>query len=137
MKKLLPGLIGALVAVIIISCTAWVDSPKAILSALKPNTEPCGEVSKRWWLINIDCASQVQVGDIRNPANYRYVNNYDSVWLHCAGSTCVCAIWACPAPFPNWDKPNISSTTAIYTDLYNYFHFGLTYSDIMIKDEQE
>ncbi len=133
MKKILPGIIGALIAVIIISCTAFVNSPK--LAALRPNTEPCGELNKKWWLINLDCNSQIQVSDIRNPANYT-MSSTDSVDWKCAASTCVCAILACPGNAPYIWMPNISSTTEIYQDLYNYFNFGLTYSDIAIKDEQ-
>jgi hypothetical protein len=130
MKKYLSGLLALVLAV-----SAFAFTTKSSSLSTSPNADPCSPASKKWFLITLDCNSQVQVGDVRNPLNYT-VSNTAQVTELCQGSECVCAILACPTIIGGQTKPNITSTTSIYSNLYDYFYGGIISSAIAIKNQQ-
>lgn len=132
MKQYLTGILALGLAISAFAFTERKGSPYQIAET---KGEPCGAASKQWFLISLDCNSQVQVSDVRNPLNYQ-LSSTQGVTVACAASTCVCAILACPQTLGGQTKPIINSSAIIYTNLYNYFNFGMTYGDIAIKDQQ-
>lgn len=133
MRKYLSGLVALGLA---IGAFAFTNAPTGKEQQISGKyADPCTENNKKWFLISLDCNSQVSVADLRNPSNYT-LSSTQEVTALCAGSECVCAIWACPVYTAGQYRPNIGSSTTIYTELYNYFNFGMTYSTILIKDQQ-
>jgi hypothetical protein len=132
MKKYLPGLIAATLAIAAFSFTN-APSFKNSAEGKKLYAEPCAESSKRWYAIILQCSEQGQLSLLRDPLNYG-LTTPNEVAINCTGSECVCSIWACPST-GNMFRPNIGSGTRIYTELYNYFTWGATYTDIALKDQ--
>lgn len=128
-------LTGALALIFALSAFAFTERSGSNYRIADSKTEPCNAESKKWFLITLDCANQVQVGDVRNQLNYR-LSSTAEVGPACAATTCVCAILACPQTVGGQTRPNIGSTTQIYTELYNYFNYGILYGSILIKDQQ-
>ncbi len=131
MKKFLPGIIGVILAA---SCSAFILK-KEQKKGLDVKTDWCSPATKQWFMITLECAGQKPLTQIRDYRNYK-ISNTDSVTAYCNGYECICSILACPQHYPNQDYPDISSTTSIYTELYNYYNYGLTYGDITMKNSQ-
>lgn len=129
MKKYLTGVIALGLA---ICAFAFTNVTKSTTSK---HADPCGEASKRWFKIFLDCNSQVSVSDVRNQLNYG-ASTPTEVNTLCQGTDCVCAIWACPMTIAGQSRPNIGSGTTIYQELYDYFNFGGSYADIRLKNQQ-
>lgn len=127
MKKVLSGLIALVFAVVAFAFTNKVN-------AVNKPTDVCAAANKQWFLINLDCSSQMLDG-IRNQLNYS-ISSFDEVGTTCTGSECVCAILACPMIVSGTTRPNIGTSTDIYLHLTNYFKFGTIYGDIESKDQQ-
>lgn len=131
MKKFLPGIIAVLLGA---ACFAFTEFSKPG-KKLKQKGDWCAENTKQWFMYTWQSCGHRGIAPLRDYHNYKK-SNTDSVTAYCQGSTCVCSILACPQMYPNQDYPDIGATTDIYTHLYNFYFYGMTYGDITLKDDQ-
>jgi hypothetical protein len=129
MKQYVTGLLALGFA---ISAFSFTKESKKIVNGKEVGKafDPCAQSSKRWWIINLECDAQ-NLSKIRNPGYYT-LSTIQEVSELCTGTTCVCAIFACPTAAN--DYPVISSGTSIYAELTNFVMYGTTSPDIITKD---
>lgn len=105
-----------------LSCVAYIDNPPIKIPPRQQTaSDPCQPSGMRWFLINLDCAHQIQFSDLTASGNYTQVSETETE-DSCTGTSCVCAIFACPSS--NGIDPVISSGTSIYSQLFNYWYYG-------------
>lgn len=130
MKRYLTGLLALGFAII---AFAFTKESKKIVNGKEVVTagEPCAEVNKKWFLINLECNGQGSFSDLTNAGNYT-LSNATEAGESCQGTECVCAIFACATAN---GTPMIPQNSSIYTALSNYWNFGVSSGLLKEKDQ--
>lgn len=133
MKRYLTGIIAVAIAFVSV---AFTNVPKvsqllASESTVAPASDPCSLANKKWFIITKTCLEQTSFSVLTNAMNYTLSTSSEVTQL-CDGEECICAIFACANTA---NKPIISSTTTIYTDLYNFWNSGVGTNNIALKNQ--